>query len=94
MRYDLARYEDGMVCSAVYDYLRCPLVFQQNARYGHNQCGYQCGVVQLPVRCSAVTSAGYELALGSSQARNIWLLFLSRKSASAPRESNISVQPY
>ena len=37
--------------------------------YGHNQCG----VVRLPVQCSAVTSAGYELALGGSQTCNIWL---------------------
>ena len=45
-----ARYEDGMVCSAVYGYLRCALVYQQSAGYGHNECGYRCGVVRLPVR--------------------------------------------
>ena len=37
------------------------------------ECGIRSQPVRLPVRCSAVTSAGYELALGGSQIRNIWL---------------------
>ena len=68
-----ARYEDSTVCSAVYGYLWCALVSQQSAEYGHNQCGDQCGVMRLPVRCNEVTSAGYELAVGGSQTCNIWL---------------------
>ena len=38
-----APYEDGLVYSAVYGYLRCMLVFQQSVGYDHNECG-------LPVR--------------------------------------------
>ena len=34
----------------------------------------ECGIRSKPVRSSAVTSAGYELALGGSQICNIWLL--------------------
>ena len=37
------------------------------------ECGIRSQRVRLPVRCSAVTSAGYELALGGSQTCNIWL---------------------
>ena len=36
-------------------------------------CGIWSQRVRLPVRCSAVISAGYELALGGSQICNIWL---------------------
>ena len=54
-------YEDGTVCNAVYRYLRCALVSQQSVVYGHT------------VTNSAVTSAGYELALVGSQTLNIWL---------------------
>ena len=37
------------------------------------ECGIRSQPVRLPVQCSAVTSAGYELALGGSQTCNIWL---------------------
>ena len=37
------------------------------------ECGIRSQRVWLPVRCSAVTSAGYERALGGSQTCNIWL---------------------
>ena len=37
------------------------------------ECGIQSQRVRLPLRCSAVTGAGYELALGGSQTCNIWL---------------------
>ena len=37
------------------------------------ECGIRSQWVRLPVRCSAVTGAGYELALGGSQTCNIWL---------------------
>ena len=37
------------------------------------ECGIRSQPVRLPVQCSAVTSAGYELALRGSQTCNIWL---------------------
>ena len=33
----------------------------------------ECRIQSQPVQCSAVTSVGYELALGGSQTCNIWL---------------------
>ena len=53
-----ARYQDSTVCSAVYRYLLCRSYPSR---------------VRDTVTTSAVTSAGYELALGGSQTCNIWL---------------------
>lgn len=60
-----ARYEEGMVCSAAYGYLRCALISPE--------CEIRSQPVRLPMRCSAVISAGYERALGGSQICIIWL---------------------
>ena len=45
------------------------------------ECGIRSQPVRLPVRCSAVTSAGCELALGGSQICNIWLSYFLTQAA-------------